>query len=273
MSSFAEVTTWERRSSGAVWDGEVPAAWMQGRASFGGVPAAVGLRAILELTGGGRPPRSVHVAFHGPLKSGPAQATAQVIREGRSVTHARAEIQQGDAICTQVTATLAEDRPSAIVVEPPTRPERPAPEQCRRMPHLPGVTPEFVQFLDMRWTDGALPFSGAPAPGLAGWCRHATDAGADPHVALLGLLDAWPSPVVPMLRGPAPASSVSWSTIFHDVPEVIEPDDFWWYRSEALAARHGYAIMRAELFGPKGGLAATVEQLVAIFDQPREASR
>ncbi|MCA9706362.1 MAG: thioesterase family protein [Myxococcales bacterium] len=268
MQSFAEVTTWSPDGPGA-WVGTVSPEWMQGRGSFGGIPAAVGLRAIQAACADGRRPRSIHVAFLGPLTNAPARVTAQVLRRGRFVTHARAEILQGGELRTQVIATLGDDRASGLVVEPPLGPERPPPESLAALPHIEGVTPSFVRFLDMRWTDGSMPFSGAEEPGLGGWCRHRTDPGPDPHAALLGLLDAWPSPVVPLLRGPAPASSVSWSTTFYDVPEAISPDDWWWYGSEAIAAGHGYAGMRATLYGRDRRLVSTVEQLVAVFDRPR----
>jgi len=268
VQSFAEVTTWSPDGPGA-WMGTVSPEWMQGRGSFGGIAAAVGLRAIRSVCADDRRPRSIHIAFLGPLTDAPARATAQVLRQGRFVTHARAEIWQGDDLRTQVTATLGDDRASSLVLTAPRAPERPAPQTLQALPHIEGVTPSFVRFLDLRWTDGAVPFSGAAKPGLGGWCRHRTDPGDDPYAALLGLLDAWPSPVVPMLRKPAPASSVSWSTTFFDVPPAISTEDFWWYGSEALAAGHGYAGMRASLYGPSGQLAGTVDQMVAIFDQPR----
>lgn len=267
VGSFVDVITWSPNGAGG-WDGFIPPEWMQGRASFGALPAALGLRAIRIACGDSRRPRSIHVAFVGPLTGEPACVTAEILRRGRFVTHARAEVRQDDEVRTQVTATLADDRSSAVVVDAPGRPERPEPEGLTELPYLEGITPAFTRFLDLRWTDGSFPFSGAREPGLGGWCRHRTDPGPDPHVALLGLLDAWPSPVVPLLRGPAPASSVSWSTVFHDVPDVVGPGDWMWYRSEAIAARHGYAGMRASLYRREGPLVATVEQLVAVFDRP-----
>lgn len=267
VTSFADVITWSPNGVRG-WEGVVPPEWMQGRASYGALSAALGLRAIRIANGDGRRPRSIHVAFVGPLTGKPACVTAEVLRRGRHVTHARAEIFQGEELRSQITATLADDRRSAVVVQAPGRPERPEPERLSGLPYLEGITPAFTRFLDLRPTDGSLPFSGASKSHLGGWCRHRTDPGPDAHIALLGLLDAWPAPVVPMLRAPAPASSVSWSTIFYDVPEVIGTDDWLWYHSEAVAARHGYSGMRAMLYAREGPLVATVEQLVAVFDHP-----
>ncbi|MEM9459277.1 MAG: thioesterase family protein [Myxococcota bacterium] len=268
MPSFADVITWSPNGAGG-WDGAISTEWMQGRASFGALPAALGLRAIRIACGDGRRPRSIHVAFVGPLTGGPARVTAEILRRGRFMTHARAEIRQGDQLRTQVTTTLADDRSSSVVVDPAPMPERPSPEALNELPYFEGVTPAFTRFFEMRWSDGGFPFSGASEPGVGGWCRHRTECGLDPYIALLGLIDAWPSPVVPLLRVPAPASSVSWSTVYHQVPEVIGTDDWFWYRSEATAAHHGYAGMRAMLYARSGELVATAEQLVAVFDRPQ----
>lgn len=266
MESFGDVTTWTPDGPDA-WIGEVPPVWMQGRASFGGIVAAVGLRALRAALGAGRTPRSIHTSFFAPLGPGPARVTTEIVRRGRFVTHGRAEIRQAESAVAQVTATFADDRDSGIVVDAPPRPARPGPEGLAELPFIAGVVPAFTRYFGFRWTDGAIPFTGSKTPGLGGWCQHRSDPGSDPHVALLGLLDAWPSPVVSMFERPAPASSVSWSSMFFDVPAVVDAEQWWWYGSEAIAAAHGYAGMRASLYGPSGRLAATVEQLVAVFDR------
>lgn len=268
MSSFEEAISWAPDGPGA-WAGTVPSSWMQGRTSFGGIPAAVGLRAIRAVVADpSRAPRSVHTSFFGPLGPEPARVTAQVIRAGRYLTHARAEIHQGDELRAQVMATLAADRESGVVVEGPPMPERKGPEGLVDMPHLEGVAPTFTQYFAFRWTDGGMPFTGSSEARLGGWCRHRTEPGPDPFVAILGLLDAWPSPFVSMFPRPAPASSVTWTTNFFEVPDALDPEAWCWFGSEGLAARSGHAGMRGALYGPKGRLLAAVEQLVALFDRP-----
>jgi len=269
--SFARVIEWNSDGSSdgsGAWVGTVPSSWMQGRTSFGGIAAAVGFRALRLVEGEGRAPRSVHTSFFAPLRAEPARVTAEVIRRGRFLTHARAEIRQEGALRTQVTATFADDRDSGVIVEAPVAPERPDPEGLVDLPYIEGTTPAFVRHFALRFTDGAVPFSGASEARLGGYCRYRGDPGPDPHVALLGLLDVWPSPLVALFERPAPASSVTWTTNFVDVPDVIDPQAWWWYASEAVAAGDGYATMRGMLYGSERGLVATVEQLVALFDRP-----
>lgn len=265
--SFGEATTWSPVGPGQ-WEGTVPPAWMQGRTSFGGIAAAVGLRALCDVEEDGRPPRTVHTSFFAPVRAEPARVTARIIRRGRFVTHARAEIEQGDTMTTQVVATFAHDRPSKVQVEPDRVPDRPAPETLAELPYIEGVSPRFVRKFAFRWTDGGMPFSGTTEARLGGWCRHRTHPGPNRHAAVLGLIDAWPSPFVSMLTRPAPASSVTWTTNFYTVPAAIEPHAWWWYGSAAVAAADGYGGMRGSLYTPQGALCATVEQLVAVFDAP-----
>ncbi len=241
---------------------------MQGRGSYGGLVAAGGLRALKGLCADDRVPRSVHTSFFGPVGEQPIEARGQVVRRGRFLTHARVDVMQGDGVAAQVTATFADGRDSGVAVDGPTRPQRPGPDGLVDMPYVEGLTPTFTQHFAYRWTEGTMPFSGGTEPRLGGWCRHRTDPGPDRHAAVLGVLDAWPAPVVPLMKRPGPASSVTWTTTFFDVPAVFDPEQWWWLGSEALHARDGYAGTRALLYAPDGSLVASMEQLVVIFDRP-----
>ncbi len=267
VSSFDEVTRWESRGPDQ-WVGSVPSSWMQGRGSYGGVVAALGLRSLQSLCADGRTPRSLHTSFFGPLRQGPARLRGEVVRRGRFLTHARAELEQGDGLQAQITMTFADARDSGVLVDGPARPERPGPDELQDMPYIEGLTPTFTQHFAYRWTDGAMPFSRSTEPKLGGWCRHRTAPGDNPHAAVLGLLDAWPAPVVSMFERPGPASSATWTTTFFEVPTTFDPQAWWWLGSEAVHARGGYAGMRGLLYAPDGRLAASLEQLVVMFDRP-----
>ena len=141
MQSFGEAVDWASAGTNQ-WGGEAPPEWMQGRASFGGIVAAVGLRALRAALGDARVPRTIHTSFFGPLGPGAARVTAEIVRRGRFVTHGRAELWQGvrtpdatpepaaaakgvESLQAQVTATFADDRDSGVHVDAPQRPARP----------------------------------------------------------------------------------------------------------------------------------------------------
>ncbi len=239
--------------------------WAQGRTLFGGVVAAIGLRALrAEVGEGERPVRSVHVDFVAPVEVGSVAVDAEILRAGGSISHGRALLSQRDQVLAQVTATFGSARESTVRVAPPVRPERPLPGEVVELPYIDGVTPSFTRNFGFRFTDGAVPFTGGSEKVIGGWCCHRGPCG-EVAEATLGLVDAWPSPVLGMLQRPAPASTVTWTTSFVDPPPTCEVDSWWWYFCDTVSAADGYASIRGLLYAPSGRLAAEFEQLVAIF--------
>ncbi len=264
MSSFDQVTTWTPTGPGA-FAGAVPVDWGQGRSAFGGVTTAAACRAMGTLVAPGRTLRSFSTSLVGPVRLGdPVELTAQVLREGRSLTHTEARLVQGGQVVAVALGAFGGPRASGVAVRPATRPSGlPAPEACTSFPYLSGITPAFTQHMEMRWTHGSLPFGGCDESVIGLFLRHRTAAsGAE---AIIGLLDTPPSPVLQMLQGPAPASTVRWSAHLLQVPAL--DDGAWcWLHSEARSAGEGYGTMLGSLYGPDGSLIAWTEQLVCIFD-------
>ncbi|MFT5681766.1 MAG: acyl-CoA thioesterase [Myxococcota bacterium] len=264
MSSFDEITTWQPDGDGT-WSHTVGEDWGQGRAAFGGVQTAAALRAMRSLVDPDRTPRTIATSYIGPLAPTPATLTARIIRAGRALTSAQALITQDGREVALFQASFGAPRPSGLRIQPPTRPQRPDPDERPAMPFLPGIIPAFTQKFDYRWTNGQPPFTGHDTPYLGGWCRHRTPA-TDGFSTAVALLDAWPAPLLPMLTVPAPASTVSWTAAFIDVPEQ-SPDGWWWLDAEGVTAADGYGTTRGRLFAPDGRLAAHMEQLVVVFDK------
>jgi len=261
---FATLTgaAWERHGDGTLSLETLPEGWMQGRTLFGAGMAGVSVRELFDAE---RPPRTVHVNFIGPLSSD-AVAIPAILRAGRSMTHGQVQFHQGGALKGQVFVSMGGGRPSSVSLAPEqaSLPGEPDDASLIEMPFLPGLTPNFTQNFHYRWSSTSFPFSGARDGEIHGWCRF-REAPGPPHAALLGLVDSWPSPALPMMKAPSPASSVTWTTHFAHVPEVITPDDWFWMRSRVTQAGDGYVHMSGGLFDRSGKLTARFEQLVAIF--------
>jgi acyl-CoA thioesterase len=262
MSPFDDVTTWTGHDEG--WTVSLPASWMQGRGAFGGVVAGAALRAMRSLAAPDRTPRSVSTTFLGPVSaSEPAHLTARVLRAGRTITFVEARIVQGGTERAVVQGAFGADRPSQMSTVPPRRPEVAPPESWDRFPYLPGLSPQFIQHLDLRYTNGAFPFIERDGSVLEGYARFEVPAARGPE-RLLALMDCWPSPSLQQLSAMAPASSVSW-TAHLVAPDTVPEGGFVWFRSESVTAGHGYNTILGRLYGPDGTLLAWLEQLAAVF--------
>ena len=88
---------------------DIPADWAQGRTAFGGLAASVLIRAVQQLPGlSDLPVRSVDAAFVGPVPPGPVLIRAQLLRQGKYLTHAVAELTgaTGDQPLTRIHVVL-----------------------------------------------------------------------------------------------------------------------------------------------------------------------
>ena len=243
--------------------------WSQGRAIYGGLVTAIALRAARlallhhDPAGGQRPLRSLLVHFVGPTAPGLVELEVSILRRGRAATQVEVRLYQGEEVRAIVLAHFGESRASAVQVAGPPRPRAPSPMGLNMLPHVEGVTPAFLVHVDLRWTEGGAPFTGARESGVGGHCRLLDPAPAAEELIVM-LADAWPSPALPLLHRTAPASSVTWSL---ELPTAIlgHPRDYWYYSARVTAAADGYAISRAHLWAPSGQLAAVSSQSVAIF--------
>ncbi len=244
----------------------IPSTWAQGRASFGGVIAALVFDRMAHVVAPGRPMRSMQVSFVGPVTPDePATVESEILREGKAVSQVLGRIVQGGDSRLVALASFGGDRESAVAVESLPAPEAKAVEDCKELPYIKGVTPEFTQHIEMRWAFGGFPFSGSGGRDMGGWMRfrEAPDAITDAHI--VALVDAWPPAVLPHLKSPAPASSLSWALdIMHPRPE-IRAGDWLLYRAVIDQAGAGYGHTQAGIWTSRGELVATSRQTVTVF--------
>jgi len=215
-----------------------------------------------------RPLRSLAVTFVAPLQTGaPARFEAEVLRQGRAVTQVLGRAVQDGQVTALVQGSFGLARASSVEVTPAPAPTMPAVEDCRELPYIKGVTPEFTRHLAMSWGEGGLPFSNTPARGMGGWVRlrESSDAILD-ESHLLALVDAWPPAPLMHLRAPAPGSTLTWTIEFvQPRPAGLRADDSYLYRAEIECAHDGYGHVAAGLWSREGALLAISRQTVTVF--------
>src|ERR1700761_8915429 len=106
------------QADGGAWTAQIGEDWSQGRATFGGMVAALGNEAMRRLVPADRPLRGLNVTFVGPVSPGPVDIQALVLRVGKAATIAQAHLISANAVAASMTAVYGLARPSSIVIHP-----------------------------------------------------------------------------------------------------------------------------------------------------------
>lgn len=258
---FSEVIS--QQTAGA---GTIPEGWKQGRATYGGLTAAMLYKSLEQiLPDDSRPLRWASISLVGPSDPGPVEMTPRILRQGKNVIQGECHMSQNGQVVATLQAAFGAGRESAVVIDPEPMPALKAPEEIREMPFVEGVTPEFIRNFRIRYARGGFPFSGAEVAELGGWMRYADEAGSLDTTALIGMLDAWPPTVLPAMKKPAPVSTLTWTIQFLADRSGFGMEDWWAYLAETDASGDGYAQTRARVWDPAGSLMALSQQTIAIF--------
>ena len=252
------------RSTRGKLDTQVPEGWMQGRAAFGGLMAALVYQAIEEQADSA-PLRSLTISFVAPASQGALARSADILRRGSSVTQIEGRATQDGQVVTAALASFGRPRNSSIDVALPAAPEFNAPDDCQAFPDIEGLTPEFARHFDYRIALGALPYSGISETRFGGWVRFRDCDDAVTVGHLLALIDAWPPAVLQMLSELAPASSLTWTLELMEPLSQCRAGDWWKYLAEIEQAGDGYAVIQAKIWDAEGKPVALSRQTVTVF--------
>jgi acyl-coenzyme A thioesterase PaaI-like protein len=240
---------------------EVTPDWLQGRTVFGGLQAAVALRAMRTRVPD-VPLRTLQGTFLAPVPEGIVTAEARVLRTGKSATHVEARIVEGDTTLALLVGVFGAARASTVSLTPRQLPV----ESARPLDfgYIPGVTPAFTQHFKARWLRGKFPYTG--------------DTGTE-HVVGLGMRDAGPAteghvlamadfiPPVGLshLKAPAPGSTLTWMIEYMAADVAALSLDGWRVDVSMNLAADGYTGQSVMLWGPGGVPVATSRQSMVVF--------
>ena len=100
---------------------DIPSGWLQGRTVFGGLIAGLLIQkaqsVVHDTT---KQLLSCNVTFVGPVQEGQAKLTAEVLREGKSVTTLEVRLWQADTVQSILIASFGSQRESRIHVQKST---------------------------------------------------------------------------------------------------------------------------------------------------------
>jgi acyl-CoA thioesterase len=240
--------------------------WSQGRATFGGLVAAIGNEAMRRNVPMERQLRGLNVTFAAPVVPGVVDVETRELRVGKVVTIAQAELISAGAVAATMTGIYGSARvPSVVIRAEAAQAAPPTVENLSETVFRPDVgLPAFLQHFALRWAEGTRPFTATPLNRSKAYIRHRDSVSlSESHV--IALIDVIPSPVLQMMSKPAPASSLIWTLEFlrHDYQF---PADAWWrIDTQVPSSVDGYASQASVVLNPDGIPAAFSQQLVAVF--------
>src|SRR3546814_7909268 len=103
------------RGADGEWQVDVPADWQQGRTLFGGLQAALAVRAMRGLVPASTPLRTLQATFISPVPGGPLRIVARVLRSGKSATHVEADLYDGGQIACRTLGIFGLPRESVQI--------------------------------------------------------------------------------------------------------------------------------------------------------------
>lgn len=243
----------------------IPPGWGQGRATFGGLVAALMQHHLERSISGDRVLRSASIIFVGPVAAGEVTLRSELIRSGKSVLQAECRALQNGQVVGMLLACFGGARESRLAIQAPAAPQFRPPQDCTALPWIPGVTPDFTQQFEMRWNQGDLPFTGGERADIGGWVRLREPVANITAAVVMALVDAWPPTVLGMFKTPAPISTLSWSLEFLAPAHAVAGDGWWQYLADTDTARDGYVHAHSSLWSPAGELVAINRQTVTVF--------
>lgn len=119
----------------------IPAEWAQGRASFGGLVAALQYEAMRARVPADRQVRSLAITFVGPVEPQvPVSFEVDVLREGKAVSQVLGRAMQKGQVVTLIQGSFGASRPSEVAVTAQPAPEMKHWDDCQELPYVKGVT-------------------------------------------------------------------------------------------------------------------------------------
>ena len=249
----------------------VGADWGQGRTLFGGLLSALSVVAMRDVCGQDWPLRALQTSFVGPVAPGAAfEVQVTLLRQGKHVRQVQALVRQNDAqgqsvVAGVLLAVFGNARESSLpLLTQVQRPAARSAQESMALPFLPGLTPNYVQHVEFRLSEGSFPFTGADSWSDCTFVRVRESEGLDPELLSVILADVGATPALSRLKAPAPASSVSWSLELRPVPDA-DVAALWRTDKDTLAAGEGYVNDRTLLWTPDGHLAALGYQVQGVY--------
>jgi acyl-CoA thioesterase len=236
--------------------------WWVVRGPHGGYLASIALRALKRtLADPERHIRAFTIHYFDAPHEGDMTIDTRVERSGRSISNVSARMTQDERPIGTALGVFSKPwtGPEFFDAVPPDVGPMDA---ASKLPNEGPQIPPFLGNFDMRWSLGAMPFSGADEAIVGGWFRLEEPQIAD-DVVVATYMDAWPPVMFPIVTDPIVAPTLDLTIHYRrELPlDEASPDDYLVGRFYSHMSHQGFFEEDGELWTPDGTLIAQSRQL------------
>ncbi|MEY2417806.1 MAG: hypothetical protein QOG90_486 [Actinomycetota bacterium] len=216
----------------------------------GGYMSALTVRGAEAVAGADRTARTVTTSFLRTGRPGPATVVVNVVRSGRSLTTATADLVQDDKIVVTSRVTLLAERRGVEWLDATPVDVLPL-EDCIRIDSEVGHFDQADGRIDPR----SVPFTDGPRARISGYIRPLETRAIDP--TWLAMASDWfPPPAFVRLAPPTGGVSIDLTTHFHRAGLWLD-DDEWLVAEFAIEnSTGGLAVEHGRIAQPDGTVVA-----------------
>lgn len=241
----------------------IPSTWMQGRAAFGGLVAALAVRAARQKADDEKQLRSLLVTFAGPLKE-QVWAKTNLLRETKNTSIIGVELSDDDGMGASANAIFGKSR-NGLAIEQQCQANPTPLEALHAMRPAEPPMPSFLNNLEIRWANPGIPLTGSKEKKLSGWIRIKKPGSATPSEQLVLLADSTPPIIFSHYTHWVNGSSISWSLDLVN-PNALDSGGWVYLDYHMLAAAEGFTQQRGYIYRQDGLLLAISQQTMTYFE-------
>jgi acyl-CoA thioesterase len=257
---FDSETELQQGERAGVWTGAIAGGWDTPRGPLGGYVMAILMRGLeLAVDDDERQARSVTMHFLRVPEVGPVTVSAELEREGRSLSTVTGRLEQDGKLVGLALGAYSKRWEGPHLDDLPM-PEVPPPDDddAPARPLRPGTDPPFMGRLVMQQRFGEKAFSRSDSGETGGWLGIREDRPVDAR-AIAVIADAWFPAPWPRLSKFAPAPTVDLTIHFRSPLPVTGP--LLLGRFENRYVRDGFFEEDGVLWAPDGTMVAQSRQL------------
>jgi len=242
----------------------LPASWTQGRTLYGGLTAAMLLKALESKVDVSKSLRALNIAFSAPtMPDLKFSIQTELLREGKSIAQWQARLIQNGVVCVQVQAVFGMPVATDLEIHTFLAPDVGVLENAR---FYPGEgAPGFTQYFEMGQTQGEPPLAGGSSLYLGGYMRFRHQPQKMSVCHLVAAIDVWPPATMMQMKTLKAGSTVNWTMQFPQPLPEMDVKTFLGYQAKIEFSRDGFGITHARIWNAQGELLALSQQTIIVY--------